>query len=210
MKEPLYDKWLRWLRERKFVAFIIVVSGVMAGIATTLDSGKTIFDFVKALWAKDSKQQAGTTFMERPQVFFKNSLFIGPIGSNDNIAVDLVLSNSGAGEAKGEFDNISFRFEPIPYSRELRYFAGGAKGAFVLSPSQETHIRVGSTAAFTSEMISALNSEPPRARLYIYSKGWYSDLQGSRAYDLSFCRMYHPSMPGNLIYCPEDVSITGP
>jgi hypothetical protein len=145
----------------------------------------------------------------RPQVFFKHSLFLGPLGNSENMAVDLLLSNSGTTGAKGGFKNISFRFEPAPYSSELRYFAEGAKGTFTLAPSQETHIRIGSKLPVTPEMIAALSSEPPRARLYIYAKGWYSDLEGLNTYDLSFCRIYHPSMPGNLIYCPEDVSVVG-
>ena len=155
-------------------------------------------------------KQPHATHAQRPQVFFKHSLFVGPLGKSANMAVDLVLSNAGAAAAKGGFDNISFRFEPAPYASELRYFADGAKGSFTLEPSQETHIRLGSTLALTPEMIAALNSESPLARLYIYAKGWYSDLQGSEVHDLSFCRIYHPSMPGNLIYCPEAVSVVGP
>lgn len=153
---------------------------------------------------------ARTAPERRPQVFFKQSAFVGRLGDNANLAVDLLIANSGAVEAKGAFENISFRFEPAPYANELRYFADGTTGTFDLAPSQEANIRIGSKLLLTSQMIAALVSDPPQARLYVFAKGWYSNPEGSTKYDISFCRIYHPSMPGNLIYCPSDMAIVSP
>jgi hypothetical protein len=153
---------------------------------------------------------APTAPERRPQVFFKQSAFVGRLGDNANMAVDLLLGNSGAVEARGAFENISFRFEPSPFAKELRYLAEGTSGKFDLAPSQEANIRIGSMLPLTPQMIAALVSDPPQARLYIFAKGWYSNPEGSTKYDLSFCRIYHPSMPGNLIYCPSDVAVVSP
>lgn len=154
-----------------------------------------------------AQPMSDSTITGRPNVFFKWTKLYEPLGKSDKMAIEIWLSNSGTEDAKGGFTGISFRFEPAPYSKPLEYQTGGENGTFTLAPFQDTYIRLGSTLRLTPEMIKALTDDPPRARLYIFARGWYSDIAGTKTYELPLCRVYHPTMPGNLIYCPDDVTV---
>ena len=92
---------------------------------------------------------------------------------------------------------ISFLFEPAPYSKTLRYQTEGENGTFTLAPLQDTYIRLVSTLPLTPEMIKALRDDPPRARLYIFARGWYSDMASTKNYELPLCRVFH--IPPDLV-----------
>lgn len=140
-----------------------------------------------------------------PKVFIKSSKLYQPLGTSDRIEVEVWLYNSGEVTAIGTFSNISFRFDPSKPPIRLQYQIGAASINFDLAPKQDTYLRLASTLSMDEQMIKALNEGG--ARLYIFAKGSYSDEKGEHNYPLSFCRMYHPTMPGNLIHCPEDVTV---
>ena len=56
----------------------------------------------------------------------------------------------------------------------------------------------------TPEKINAI--EDGRARLFFFARGEYKDSLG-RVYPWPFCRMYDKDMPGNLIMCPDQMTI---
>jgi hypothetical protein len=177
------------------VIFIAAAAATAAGIG-----GVTAF-----LWTirAGGVKPTPSVSVQRPRVFIKSSKLYQALGTSDKIDIELWISNGGDIDAAGELTDISFRFDPSEPPIRLQY-QPGVTVRFDLAPTQDTYLRLSSTLPMTPEMIKALNEGT--ARLYVFSRGSYTGGKGD-TYPLPFCRMYHPTMPGNLIHCPEDTMV---
>lgn len=178
------------------VIFIAVASITAAGIG-----GVTAFLWIMRV---GDVKPAPSVSIHRPRVFIKSSKLYQPLGTSDRIDIELWISNGGNIDAVGSFSDISFRFDPSKPPIRLKY-QPGTTVQFDLAPMQDTYLRLSSTLPMTPEMIKALNDGT--ARLYIFSRGSYGGGSKGDTYPLPFCRMYHPTMSGNLIHCPEDTMV---
>jgi hypothetical protein len=83
--------------------------------------------------------------------------------------------------------------------RAFEYHAGGEVKS-ILAPSQKLRGQMRFYEhILTNDEITALNEE--RGRLVFFADGEYTDELGSKTYELPFCRMYHPDMIGNVVFC---------
>jgi len=137
----------------------------------------------------------------RPYVSFASTQLEVPSDRNKPIQVTFDLKNSGQSEAIGSLRDFTYYFSTQPKQREFAY-QHSEPIAFTLAPSEQWRGYFFPSFVLSAEKLEALNAGT--ARLFVYAKGEYRDAAGN-SYQLPFARMYHPSVAGNLVMCPDDI-----
>ncbi len=140
---------------------------------------------------------------DRPYVIFKMTRLSEPLTIGKKTTVEFIIANSGQMIANGLFSDVTYYFDVDPPEQSYKYQKSDPIN-FSLSPTEEWNGQIRFSFVLTKEKITAITSG--RAHLYFFAKGEYKDSLG-RSYPLPFCRMYDQDMPGNLIYCSDQIII---
>jgi hypothetical protein len=139
---------------------------------------------------------------ERPYVIFRTTS-VRPLAVGEYPLIQYELENIGTVEARIVIKNSTCWFTQDANRRSFEYPARG-EVKFILAPSQKIHGQMRfNEHILTDDEIKALNEE--RGRLIFFAQGEYTDHFGTQTYELPFCRMYHPDILGNVVFCEDDI-----
>ena len=138
----------------------------------------------------------------RPYVIFETNGLQIPTELDKPVTVRFTVKNTGQSEVAGFLKDFTYLFSVNPEQKEFKFGEAGTQ-SFSLAPSEIWNGFFFTGFIMKPEKLAALNSGS--ARLFFFARGEYKNATG-KAYPLTFARMYHPAMPGNLAICPDDVT----
>lgn len=156
-------------------------------------------------WKRDATVVPnGGNSLIRPNVIFLDTKLVLPEKPNEPVIVKFTLVNNGESDAvvtiwdKTLIYNLTGETKFSYQSNEpLTFSVTAMKGV-------GNHAEMCFYGAFTPEMWMFLKAG--KARLFVFARGTYRNGDGT-IYPLPFARMYHPELPGNLIFCPDSIVV---